>query len=119
MAKVKLNRGKTGYIFFKELGGAPNRKSLSKTASVLINMKLICGRVLDYGCGHVFDADKLGWDSYDPYYRPTKPTTGCSTPNGIRRTPLDLCDAALSRRGCGFIDEYATKIFVGAVIALT
>jgi SAM-dependent methyltransferase len=32
------------------------------------------GRVLDYGCGHGFDADRFGWDGYDPFYRPAAPT---------------------------------------------
>jgi hypothetical protein len=74
MAKVKSNRGRAGYVFFKELGGAPDRKVLSKTARVLIDGKLIRGRVLDYGCGLGFDADQQGWEAYDPYYRPRKPT---------------------------------------------
>jgi hypothetical protein len=29
---------------------------------------------LDYGCGLGFDADTLGFASYDPYYRPEMPT---------------------------------------------
>jgi len=74
VAKVKSNRGRVGYLFFKELGGAPNRKVLSKTARVLIARNLIRGRVLDYGCGFGFDADQQGWEAYDPYYRPGKPT---------------------------------------------
>ena len=73
MAKVKIKSGKGGYIFFKELGGAPDRKSVSKTATVLLEQKLVRGRVLDFGCGHGHDADELGWHAYDPYYRPTKP----------------------------------------------
>jgi len=74
MAKVKLNSGKSGYTFLKELGGASDRKILSKTAQVLIDRKLIRGRVLDYGCGYGNDADQLGWDAYDPYYRLAKLT---------------------------------------------
>ena len=74
VAKVKSMRGRGGYVFFKELGGAPDRKALSKTARVLIDGDLIRGRVLDYGCGLGFDADQQGWEAYDPYYRPGKPT---------------------------------------------
>ena len=74
MAKVKSRRGRTGYVFFKELGGAPRRKGLSKTARVLIDLGLVRGRVLDYGCGLGFDADRQGWEAYDPYYRPGQPT---------------------------------------------
>lgn len=72
MAKVKRKKGKGGYQFFKELGGAPTRESLSKTATVLIEKGLIIGRVLDYGCGHGFDADHQGWEAYDPQYRPNE-----------------------------------------------
>jgi hypothetical protein len=71
VAKVKSKRG---YVFFKERGGAPNRKALSKTARVLIEGNLIRGRVLDYGCGLGFDANQQGWDGYDPYYLPDQPT---------------------------------------------
>ena len=73
MAKAKSKRGRGGYVFFKELGGAPDRKALSKTARVLIEGHLIRGRVLDYGCGLGFDADQQGWEAYDPYYRPGQP----------------------------------------------
>jgi hypothetical protein len=73
VAKVKSKRGRAGYVFFKELGGAPDRKVLSKTARVLIEGELIRGRVLDYGCGLAFDADQQGWEAYDPYYRPGEP----------------------------------------------
>ena len=74
MAKVKSKRGRAGYVFFKELGGAPDRKALSKTARVLTEGDLVRGRVLDYGCGLGFDADQLGWEAYDPYYRAAEPT---------------------------------------------
>jgi hypothetical protein len=74
VAKVKSKRGRAGYVFFKELGGAPDRKTLSTTARVLIDLHLIRGRVLDYGCGLGFDADQYGWEAHDPYYRPGKPT---------------------------------------------
>lgn len=29
---------------------------------------------LDYGCGKGFDAEYLGWDRYDPFYAPIRPT---------------------------------------------
>jgi hypothetical protein len=34
---------------------------------------LLTGRVLDYGCGRGFDCDYLGFDGFDPHYRPTPP----------------------------------------------
>jgi hypothetical protein len=74
VAKVKSKRGKTKYVFFKELGGAPDRKGLSKTAQVLAEGGLIRGRVLDYGCGLGLDADQQKWEAYDLYYRPVQPT---------------------------------------------
>jgi len=70
MAKVKRTQGRKRYAYYKELGGAPARAALSKTARVLLELQLIRGRVLDYGCGHGFDANNLGWDAFDPYYRP-------------------------------------------------
>jgi hypothetical protein len=74
MAKIKLAGGRRGYAFVKELGGAPARQALSKTASVLAQQRLIRGRVLDYGCGEGFDADSQGWDAFDPYYRTSQPS---------------------------------------------
>jgi hypothetical protein len=73
MAKIKRKQGRGGYTFVKELGGAPERQGLSKTARVLVEQGRIRGRVLDYGCGLGFDADQLGWDAFDPYYRPAEP----------------------------------------------
>jgi len=73
MAKIKRKQGRSGYTFVKELGGAPDRKGLSKTARILLEQERIRGRVLDYGCGLGFDADQLGWDAFDPYYRPRAP----------------------------------------------
>ena len=74
MAKVKNKKGRRGFTFYKELGGAPARDKLSKTSRVLIDNELIQGRVLDYGCGKGFDADSQGWSAYDPHYRQTYPT---------------------------------------------
>lgn len=73
VAKSKRTDGRGGYVFFKELGGAPRRTALSKTARLLVERGLARGRVLDYGCGHGFDADTLGWDAFDPYYRANPP----------------------------------------------
>jgi hypothetical protein len=52
---------------------AVHRSSLSAPARYLSEQGLLVGRVLDYGCGHGFDADTLGLDGYDPHYRPRKP----------------------------------------------
>lgn len=70
MSKVKT---KNGFRFVKELGGAVRRETISAMALVLVNQKLVKGRTLDYGCGFGFDADHFGWESFDPYYRQTKP----------------------------------------------
>lgn len=40
----------------------------------LLDNGLLCGRILDYGCGHGFDADLLRVAGYDPYYRSTLPS---------------------------------------------
>jgi len=74
LAKVRRKHGRSGYAFVKELGGAPDRQAISKTARVLLDKGLVLGRVLDFGCGLGFDADQLGWDGYDPYYRPRELT---------------------------------------------
>jgi SAM-dependent methyltransferase len=70
VAKIK---GKRGYRFIKELGGAVRRETVSKTALVLAERKLLRGRILDYGCGFGFDADHFGWEAYDPHYRQKAP----------------------------------------------
>jgi hypothetical protein len=79
VAKVKSQPGRARYVFFKELGGAPQRNSLSKTARILLDKSLIRGRVLDYGCGLGFDADQQEWEAYDPYYRPNNVTGSYDT----------------------------------------
>lgn len=76
MPKLKCSRG---YRFIKELGGAIRRQSISFAANWLVESNRIRGRVLDYGCGFGFDADCLGWDAFDPYYRPTPPQGGYDT----------------------------------------
>lgn len=73
MSKVKTSRG---YYFVKELGGAARRQHVSFAAQWLTERRLIQGRVLDYGCGHGYDADHFGWTGFDPYYRQIE-VTGC------------------------------------------
>ncbi len=70
MSKVRTKRG---YRFVKELGGAVRRETVSATALVLVERKLVKGRTLDYGCGFGFDADHFGWEAFDPYYRQNNP----------------------------------------------
>jgi hypothetical protein len=55
----------------RALGGAIKRTTPSVAAAVL--SQIVRGRVLDFGCGHGYDAGHFGWESYDPYYRPKKP----------------------------------------------
>ena len=66
MAKLK---GKNGFFFVKELGGAVRRETLSSGAQWLVNQQLVKGRVLDFGCGFGLDAEHFGWEGYDPCYR--------------------------------------------------
>jgi hypothetical protein len=70
VAKVK---GKRGFRFIKELGGAIRRETVSRTTRFLHDRRLLLGRVLDYGCGFGFDADRFGWDAFDPHYRQKPP----------------------------------------------
>ena len=70
MAKIK---GKRGFRFIKELGGAIRRETVSKTARFLEEHRMLRGRVLDYGCGFGFDAEHFGWEAYDPHYRQKLP----------------------------------------------
>ena len=70
MAKIK---GKRGFRFIKELGGAIRRETVSKTARYLDERRLLRGRVLDYGFGFGFDAGHYGWEAYDPHYRQKVP----------------------------------------------
>ena len=58
----------------REMGTAVKRDSPSQAAEVLVRLGLVRGRVLDFGCGHGFDADHFGWESYDPFYQPKEPT---------------------------------------------
>jgi hypothetical protein len=70
VAKIK---GKRGFRFVKELGGAIRRGTVSRTARFLDEHRLLRGRVLDYGCGFGFDADHFGWEACDPHYRQKPP----------------------------------------------
>ena len=70
MAKIKT---KTGYRFIKELGGAIRHQDPSFAASWLVENQPVKDPVLDFGCGHGYDADHFGWSGYDPYYRQQEP----------------------------------------------
>ena len=70
MPKLK---GKRGFRFIKELGGAIRRETISFGAAWLVQQRRIEGRTLDYGCGFGRDADHFGWEAFDPYYRPVMP----------------------------------------------
>lgn len=110
MAKVKA---KSGYRFIKELGGAVRRAEVSTTARVLVERRLIQGRVLDYGCGFGFDADHFGWESFDPYYRPKPPVGPFDTivcnhvahmlTRASRTALFESIDALLAPAGVAFI----------------
>ena len=54
-------KGKRGFRFIKELGGAIRRETVSKTARFLEEHGLVRGRVLDYGCGFGLDADAMSF----------------------------------------------------------
>jgi len=66
MNKLRIDKGKVAR------GGATIRKFPSRGATIIFNKKLNIGRVLDYGCGYGMDASTYNWESYDPYYNPTK-----------------------------------------------
>ena len=70
-----MGKAKSGYsmIYSPEPGVQSYRTAahlgvVSEPMQVLVDMGLLVGRVLDYGCGHGVDADKLGFDKYDPYW---------------------------------------------------
>jgi SAM-dependent methyltransferase len=52
---------------------AIKRKRLSAPARYLKEAGLLKGRILDFGCGRGFDADALGAEGFDPYYRTQMP----------------------------------------------
>lgn len=43
-----------------------SRPKMSAPTKWLVDMGLLTGKVLDFGCGYGEDADVLGWDKYDP-----------------------------------------------------
>jgi len=49
------------------------RNKLSAPAAWLNRAGRLKGRILDYGCGRGGDADRLGWEGYDPHYRQGEP----------------------------------------------
>lgn len=106
MAKVKTENG---YRFVKELGGAVEHEQPSDAAKWLVDNKKVRGRVLDYGCGHGFDADHFGWTGYDPYYRQDSPEGKYDTiicnhvlnmlTQGSRKSVLSKIHALLNENG--------------------
>ena len=52
---------------------AIHRKDISLPTKYLQKRSLLIGRILDYGCGHGHDCDALGFEGYDPHWRPTPP----------------------------------------------
>lgn len=106
MPKLK---GKRGFRFIKELGGALRRTRVSFAARWLVDADLITGRTLDYGCGFGNDADHLGWDAFDPYYRPqpvegTYDTIVCNHVLNMltrhsRQQAIDAIQGQLAERG--------------------
>ena len=52
---------------------ARKRNSPSKPLSILNELNLLKGDMLDYGCGHGTDAGYFNMDKYDRYYFPTPP----------------------------------------------
>ena len=101
MAKIK---GKRGFRFVKELGGAIRRQTISKTAQVLVDQGLVRGRVLDHGCGFGFDADHFGWEAFDPHYR--------------RKTPEGLFDTVVCNHVAHMLTRASRHKLFGVIVAL-
>jgi len=49
---------------------AIRRNKISRPTQTLIDNNVIKGNVLDYGCGHGYDAETMGFDKYDPFFFP-------------------------------------------------
>jgi len=58
---------------------ALKRDKPSKPLTVLKDLKLLKGDLLDYGCGQGFDAGYFEMDKYDPYYSPDHPKSKYDT----------------------------------------
>ncbi len=124
VAKIK---GKRGFRFIKELGGAVRRETVSKTAQLLDERGLLVGRVLDYGCGFGFDADHFGWEAYDPHYRQKAPegvfdTVVCNhvanmLTRASRRKLFEALTALLAPKGRAYV-SVSRKIPVEGKLAM-
>jgi hypothetical protein len=124
VAKIK---GRHGYRFIKELGGAVRRETVSPTAQFLKDHGLLIGRILDYGCGFGFDADHFGWEAFDPHYRQKPPlgpfdTVVCNHVANMltwrsRRALFDEIRALLTPRGKAYI-SVSRKIPIDGKLAM-
>jgi len=101
VAKIK---GKRGFRFVKELGGAIRRETVSRTALVLKERDLLRGRILDYGCGFGFDADRFGWEAFDPHYR--------------RKTPEGMFDTVVCNHVANMLTRASRHKLFGTIVAL-
>lgn len=52
---------------------AIRRTRISTPMAYLKDQGKLTGKVLDFGCGRGFDCDTLGFDGYDPNFRPKYP----------------------------------------------
>src|SRR5205807_1368979 len=122
---VATIRGKRGFRFVKELGGAVRRETVSKTARFLEGRGLLRGRILDYGCGFGFDADHFGWEAFDPHYRQKAPggmfdTIICNhvanmLTRGSRQELFKVIRALLTPRGTAYLSVSRKIPTVGKV----
>lgn len=85
----------------------------SKTSEILVNMNILKGNILDFGCGYGFDADHYGWKKYDPYYHDVKITEKYDTivcmnvlnvvSSKIRKEVTDNVQELLNDDGIGYL----------------